>query len=208
LDTNPSLYLALEVEYPPNYPQEIPLLEVENDDGSFLAQQDDDDVDDEMYHDVTGEAEKFERQDFIALEETLIESAGENIGMPSVFTLASLLKDKAEEMIGNKINRREKQREKLLAEQEEKEQQKFRGTPITPETFAAWRAKFRHEFNLDDKKVERPKGKMTGKEIFERGLNKEEEEEEEEGQQDEEQDEEQDGTVSEITPGVSQINLN
>jgi len=73
----------------------------------------------------------------------------------------------------------EVERLKKLEIEEAKEQEKFKGTPVTKESFNAWRLKFRAEMGLDKEK-ERINGRYTGREIFDKGLYKEEDEEEEE----------------------------
>ncbi|ANB13820.1 Gir2p [Sugiyamaella lignohabitans] len=186
LDTTPTKFLILEVEYPDDYPQVVPVLDVDNSDGSYVNASGEDDEgydgsDEEEYEDgideTQGDSIEFTNADLVDLRKVLEENAEENIGLPSIFTLASLLKDQAEELVEKKIKIKEKQREKLIFEQEEKEQAKFRGTPVTPESFKAWRLKFRAELGLDNKEdANKPKHKLTGKEIFEKGLNKDEDE--------------------------------
>lgn len=124
-------------------------------------------------------------QDCIALKKLLEEAAEENIGMASVFTLASMLKDEAEAVVQGKLEEAEKEREKEILRQEAEEQKKFIGTPVNAETFKEWRAKFRVEFKLDEKDnvhtIYDAKGqpKLTGRQMFERGLSKIDDDDEE-----------------------------
>jgi hypothetical protein len=165
---------VLEVEYPDEYPSVVPVLNVDIDDMPFI--QDEEAEEDEESDGPPKDEFPFTKEDLNRLKTIVDESAEENVGMASIFTLVSLLKDSAEELHVDKIKAKEAQRERILREQEEKEQSKFRGTPVTPESFAAWRVKFRKEFNLDDKNETVSSTKLTGKQIFEQGLNKEDDE--------------------------------
>uniref|UniRef100_A0A060SXU6 ARAD1A07436p n=1 Tax=Blastobotrys adeninivorans TaxID=409370 RepID=A0A060SXU6_BLAAD len=173
LDTAPVRHLILHIEYPDEYPQVVPTIAVEASDGSYLGHEEDDEGDEDQ---ADGPAFEFEPEDIKALSQQMVDNAEENVGMPSVFTLASLLKEAAEEMYGDKVKEHEKQKEREILIQEEKEQAKFRGTPVTPESFAKWREGFRKEMGLD-KPADSACTKLTGREIFERGLNKDDEEE-------------------------------
>lgn len=119
----------------------------------------------------------FTRADCGHLLSAANEAAQENLGIPMVFTLVSAIKEQAEELYEERIRDQEARRLKELSIEEEKEQAKFRGTPVTKQSFAEWRAKFRHEMGWDKPK-ERPFGRLTGKEIFERGLDEDDEDEE------------------------------
>lgn len=182
LDTNPIKYIVLNVEYPEEYPEIIPLLDVQTSEGTYLKSQaseegndDENNPDEEAYF-----KDELNRDDMKKLLDELNENAEENVGMASVFTLASLLKESAENLYNEKIKKQEHEHEKAILEQEEKEQEKFRGTPVTEESFAEWRRKFREEFKLDQLKEEanNNKSKLTGKQIFEQGLNKDEDDDE------------------------------
>ncbi|KAA8909988.1 hypothetical protein TRICI_004291 [Trichomonascus ciferrii] len=174
LDTRPVKYIVLGVEYPEDYPETVPILSVETSDGTFLKERkgEEDGEDDEEVH----FEDELNNDDMKKLLDELDENAQENVGMASVFTLASLLKEQAEELYNEKVKKKEQAHEKAILAEEEKEQEKFRGTPVTPESFAEWRRKFREEFKLDQANEQRDKTKLTGREIFERGLNKDEDE--------------------------------
>lgn len=103
--------------------------------------------------------------------------AEDNIGMPSVFAIASQLKEDAEAVVEAKIHKLEKEREEEMLKQEAEERKKFEGTKVTPESFEKWRKAFRKEFDLDNlllnKYVVLDKNgqpKMTGRQMFEKGL--------------------------------------
>lgn len=185
----------MEVQYPEEYPQVVPILNIVESDGSFLLEQEEQDEEsdeeeeeatDVDYETVLGaQIEDLSDSEIKNLSDILSEEAEENVGMPSVFSLASLLKDKAEELFADKLKHKEREREQELAAQEEKEQQKFRGTPVTPESFAEWRRKFRQEMKLEEAPKETTvSGKLTGKQIFERGLNKDEDDDDDDNTHD------------------------
>lgn len=177
LETRPKQFIVLEVQYPEDYPEVVPNLDIELDDSGYLEIEDEEEVVDEI--DGWAASEVLTKEDLKELKTPLEENAEENVGMPSIFTIASLLKDLAEEKFAAKIAYKEKQREREILAQEEKDNEKFRGTPVTPESFAEWRKKFRQEFKLDQTdKVDSQK--LTGREIFEQGLNKDADEEDEE----------------------------
>lgn len=174
LDTKPVKYVVLEVEYPEDYPETVPILNVETSDGTFLKERkgEGEEEDDEEVH----FQDELNNDDMKKLLDELNENAQENVGMASVFTLASLLKEQAEELYNEKVKKKEQAHEKAILAEEEKEQEKFRGTPVTAESFAEWRRKFREEFKLDQANEPKDKTKLTGREIFEKGLNKDEDE--------------------------------
>lgn len=160
----------------------MPTLGVDIEDGPYAAngedaQDDDDDDYDDDENPAPVDEFPFTKDDLARLKKSVDESAEENVGMASIFTLVSLLKDAGEELQAEKQRLKEAEREKAIAEQEEREQRKFRGTPVTAESFAEWRTKFRKEFGLDEKKAVTTT-KLTGKQIFEQGLIKDEDEDE------------------------------
>lgn len=128
-----------------------------------------------------------------ALEPTIEES----MGMAMVFAIVSTLKDGAELLIAERRQAAQALRDVEAAKAEEEENRKFHGTAVTRESFLEWRDKFRaemeeaerrrvEEVELDEKKrrVTKEEKKLTGKQLWERGLvgkvDEEEEEDEEE----------------------------
>ncbi len=107
----------------------------------------------------------------------------ENMGMAMVFTLFSTLKDSAELLISERQYAVQALKDVEAAKSEEEENKKFHGTAVTRESFLAWRANFRNEMDdeeqrwreekeTEDKKKRGPKEekKMTGRELWEKGL--------------------------------------
>ena len=106
----------------------------------------------------------------------------ESMGQAMVFTLISALKESAELLIGERLNEVQAERDKEAAKVEEAENAKFHGEAVTRESFLAWRAKFRDELDKEEeerkrveeegktKKVRIEEGKMSGRELWEKGL--------------------------------------
>ncbi|QYS94264.1 RWD domain-containing protein [Trichoderma simmonsii] len=174
-DEEPPNFL-LSVRYPDEYPDEAPHLDIlaSNNSPSHL-------------HFSVGD----DRDQLLAdLQDTI----QENLGMAMVFTLYSTLKEAAEQLVQDRKDAAAKviEEEKLAAEREENK--KFHGTPVTPETFLKWREGFLREMEeqrvreeeerlaeLKKAKIKEPV-KLTGRQLWEKGLvGKGDEEEDEEG---------------------------
>lgn len=183
--------LNLVVKYPKTYPEVVPELHIEvaeaeeNEDGDYEGESDDDDEDEEARQTRLAlnmaETIEYERGDLSKLLSKLNEEAEIGIGMPSIFTLVTVLKDEAESLFNEKLTIKTKEFERKRNELEKIEQQKFQGTKVTPESFNQWRLKFRQEMKFEEKdelKMQQMHGgRLTGKQIFERGLAGTEEEE-------------------------------
>lgn len=169
--------LLLHITYPPTYPEAIPGIDVtvteadEEEEEEYSDEEDEDDGN-KLIH--LSETIEFEKADLNLLKTKLNEEAELNIGMPSIFALATQLKDEAEARFESKLNRAQKEYDEALLAKEKEEQKKFNGTEVTKESWLAWRNKFREEMNYEQKDKERyikmHNGKMTGREIFEKGL--------------------------------------
>ncbi|UNI14979.1 Protein gir2 [Purpureocillium takamizusanense] len=119
----------------------------------------------------------------------------ENLGMAMVFTLVSALKEAAEQLIQDRRDAAAKVKEEELLAAEREENKKFHGTPVTPETFLKWREDFLREMAEKEQREEEERlaelkrarvkepVKLTGRQLWERGLA---------GKVDEEADEEED----------------
>ncbi|KAG6818137.1 hypothetical protein H0H87_000042 [Tephrocybe sp. NHM501043] len=109
----------------------------------------------------------------------------DNLGMAMTFTLMSHLREQLSQLVRSRAERRgqeEREKERLALEEEEA---RTRGTPVTVESFKAWKAAFDKEIALkrareDEEKIKglTPKEKeefkrigsrLTGRQLFERG---------------------------------------
>ncbi|KAF5096843.1 hypothetical protein D0Z00_002644 [Geotrichum galactomycetum] len=146
--------------------------------------EDDEEDEEEQLPGVAPALLELNQKDCLSLHKILEASAEENIGMASVFTLASTVKEEAEAIVQAKFDAAEQERVKEMLRQEAEEQKKFIGTPVTVESFKEWRLKFRAEFKLDEKDhvhtVYDSKGqaRLTGRQMFERGISNIDEDEE------------------------------
>ena len=161
-----SAFINLTVTYPPNYPDEPPVLEVSN-------------SKDLPNHDHLSFPE-----DGPQLLATLDETIQDSLGAAMIFTLISTLKDSAESLIASRAAAIQVEVDKAAVEAEAKENAKFHGEAVTRQSFLAWRAKFVEEQKRHDeeeerraeesgtrgKKVMKEEKKMTGRELWERGL--------------------------------------
>ncbi|KAL4920222.1 ubiquitin-conjugating enzyme/RWD-like protein [Aspergillus aurantiobrunneus] len=160
--------LILEVSYPEEYPDVAPELEIT----------------------APPNAPKHPRIDISEDRDRLLEALQptieENMGMAMVFTLVSALKESAELLMAERVNAVHAVKEMEAAKAEEEENKKFQGTTVNRETFLEWLDKFkkemeeeerkrREEKEAEEKKVNK-KGpakeekKLTGKQLWERGL--------------------------------------
>lgn len=160
--------LILQVTYPADYPDVAPDLDLS----------------------APPNAPKHPRLDVQEDRERLLEALQptieENMGMAMVFTLVSTLKESAELLMAERVNAVHALKEMEAAKAEEEENRKFQGTAVTRETFLGWQAKFKQEMEDEERrqreekeaeeKKARGKGpakeekKLTGKELWERGL--------------------------------------
>ena len=115
--------------------------------------------------------------------------------MAMVFTLVTTLKDAAEMIIQDRQQAAEDVRAIEKRKEEEVENRKFHGTAVTRESFLTWRNNFkkemeekerirREEEEADDKKrrVRVEEKKLTGRQLWEKGLVGKVEEEDLEGE--------------------------
>ena len=148
-------------------------------------------------------------EDRAKLLELVTPTIEESLGMAMVFTLVSALKDAAEQLMADRQTSKNEVQEQAVRKAEEEENRKFFGTKVTRERFIEWQAKFkvemeekaaqkREEEEAEEKKkaggrsaARAEEKKMTGKELWERGLAGKEGDVEEEG----------------IVEGVKEINV-
>ncbi|KAG5419441.1 GIR2 [Candida metapsilosis] len=179
--------LNLVVKYPKTYPEVVPELHIEvaeadedeeGDSEGYGIDDDNDDEDEEARQTRLAlnmaETIDYERDDLSKLLTKLNEEAEIGIGMPSIFTLVTVLKDEAESLFNEKLATKNEEFERKRNELEKIEQQKFQGTKVTRESFNEWRLKFRQEMKFEEKdklKMQQMHGgRLSGKQIFERGL--------------------------------------
>jgi hypothetical protein len=106
----------------------------------------------------------------------------ENMGMAMVFTLVSAVKEAAEQLVEERKEAAAKVHEEAVLAAEREENKKFHGTPVNRETFLKWRAGFLKEMEEtrvreeEEKLAEMKKArikepvKLTGRQLWERGL--------------------------------------
>ncbi|RCI07927.1 hypothetical protein L249_5866 [Ophiocordyceps polyrhachis-furcata BCC 54312] len=158
--------LLLHVRYPEDYPDVAPQLDL-------LAHPDDD-----SHHPYLSVAN--DRQQLLAGLEPIIQ---ESIGIAMVFTLVSSLREAAEALVQKRIDDEADIRQEALLAAEREENNKFHGTPVTPDTFHQWRRAFRTEMEeqhrrdeedrlaeLKRAKIKEPVKLLTGRQLWERGL--------------------------------------
>ncbi|EEH40799.2 hypothetical protein PAAG_02775 [Paracoccidioides lutzii Pb01] len=158
--------LILQVSYPPQYPDVAPDLELFS----------------------TPNAPKHPHFDIQEDRDRLLESLQttieENMGMAMIFSLVDMLKEGAELLISERQAAVRALKEMEAAKAEEEENRKFHGPGVTRESFLEWRSRFqkeieelerrtREEREAEDKKKKsaaKEEKRLTGKELWERGL--------------------------------------
>ena len=150
----------LDISLPPDAPR-IPFLDLANDKPSLLS--------------------------------SLAPTIEENLGIQMIFTLLTMLKDSIETLISDRVQAGEMAREQEALKVEAEENRKFEGERVTRERFLEWRENFRAEMQEKvekkrmDEKLEMMKRigakalkdeerKMTGKELWIKGIAKGDEE--------------------------------
>ncbi|KAK2804185.1 hypothetical protein FQN50_006727 [Emmonsiellopsis sp. PD_5] len=157
--------LILTVSYPPQYPDVAPDLEISAPPNAPKH----------PHLDI--------QEDRARLLESLQSTIEENMGMAMIFTLVDTLKEGAELLISEREAAIQAMKEFESAKAEEEENRKFHGTQVTRERFLEWRSKFQQEMEelerrekeekeAEDKKKKAAKEekKLTGRELWERGL--------------------------------------
>jgi len=162
-----NLQVTLCVEYTKGYPDELPILSLEHED------------------------ERIEEADSENILEDLRKVGEENLGMAMTFTLVSHLREQLSQLVRTKLEeqrQRDSERERLALEAEEK---RTIGTLVTVESFKAWKEKFDKELaikklhedeehlkNMTPKERDEWKKsgtRLTGRQLFERNKNLEDE---------------------------------
>ncbi|KAF2735239.1 RWD-domain-containing protein [Polyplosphaeria fusca] len=163
--------IILNVQLPPDYPEEAPRLDISNPPNALKY----------SYLDV--------QEDKARLLSSLSDTIEENMGMAMVFTLVSTLKDGAELLISERQKAKQALAEIEAQKVEEEENRKFHGQAVTRESFLEWRKKFRKEAEEERERKEKEaeeemkrkrvkeEKKLSGKELWQRGLAKGDEDE-------------------------------
>lgn len=185
--------IILAVRYPEDYPDRAPLVELQAPPNAPPHR----------FFSVAADKEMI----LTALEATV----EENLGMAMVFALVSTVKETAEQLVIERRGAVAREREEAKLEAEREENKKFHGTPVTRETFIKWREGFMREMEEQRlreeeerlealKKTRGPKEpvKLTGKQLWQRGLVGKDVEEED--------DEEVDG-VEQAGAGVAELKV-
>ncbi|BES95017.1 unnamed protein product [Nesidiocoris tenuis] len=136
------IHCLLKFEYTPTYPEEIPIIEVED-------------------------VENLDESKVEELQEFLIQQASENLGMVMIFTLVSAAQEWVNTLSDNMRIRKQQAEEEKKKTEEEEERKKFEGTRVTIESFLAWKQAFEEEMGFLQQREKQGKNrKMTGKELF------------------------------------------
>jgi len=160
------LQLTLTVHYTEEYPDQLPELSLEA---------------------IEGELDDNELESLLDELRTVGE---ENLGMAMTFTLVSHLREQLSSLVRLRAENKakaEREKERLAIEEEEA---RTRGTPVTVESFQAWKSKFDKELAVkksreDEEKMKiltpkereewkRAGSRLTGRQLFERNRNLEE----------------------------------
>ncbi|KAJ6547540.1 ubiquitin-conjugating enzyme/RWD-like protein [Mycena capillaripes] len=165
-DGGEQLKITLEVQYPPQYPDVLPDLSL---------------------HAIEGEGE-IEDSEIDGLLNDLRAVGEENLGIAMTFTLVSHLREQLSDLVKTRTERRRK--EEMEKERLALEEARTRGTPVTQESFRAWKFKFDQELAAAKKTREEEKlrvltpkereetkrivGRLSGRQLFERNKNLEE----------------------------------
>jgi hypothetical protein len=165
LFTQPLATILLTVSYPESYPDTAPGLDISLPPNALP---------------VPHVSLTTDRLNLLASLDSIIE---ENLGMAMIFTLVSALKETIEQLILERQDAVQAVKDQEARKAEEVENAKFHGEAVTRESFLKWREKFRAEMEevrvVEEKEREVETGKrravkdekrLTGKELWERGM--------------------------------------
>lgn len=137
--------VTLQFTYPETYPDEKPLFEIVDLEGTFDEAQTD------------------------ALNELINTQMEENLGTVMVFTIMSAVQEFLNEHIDTIKENIQLEKERKEREEKEAEQRKCHGTPVTVASFMAWKKDFLAEMaeieRLRSQETKKSK-KLSGKQIF------------------------------------------
>lgn len=170
---------------PETYPEVAPVIELKAEEEGHSDEEEDEEEEEPEFDDhgnrIVGKLKSMPDQihfeGYMPELQVHLEEQIENdmlLGMQMCFALISSVKELCETWFVDQLAALERQHELELQAREKEEQKKFRGTKVTRESYLAWRQKFRKELGIDQRDEKRRTdahhGKMTGREIFERGL--------------------------------------
>ncbi|KAI4248091.1 MAG: hypothetical protein L6R40_001180 [Gallowayella cf. fulva] len=128
---------------------------------------------------------------------SLATTIDENLGMAMIFTLVTVLRENIESLILERVAAIQTAKDRIAEEAEAKENAKFHGEKVTRESFLRWREGFRGEMEAreEEERIRREmvemKGKggkkedkLTGRELWEKGMVGKVEEDEDVGVED------------------------
>ncbi|KAI0736969.1 RWD-domain-containing protein [Fomitopsis betulina] len=163
LEGEEEIKLVLEVHYTDGYPDTLPELSLEPLEGSI------------------------EEEELETLMSDLRRVGEENLGMAMTFTLAAHLREQLSALTRSRAERREREETEKERRAIEAEEARTRGTPVSIESFSAWKAIFEKELAAKKAKeeAERLKGmtpkereeykrlatRLSGRQLFERDQN-------------------------------------
>lgn len=156
----------MSIKYPEFYPEEAPEIDLTSPSNAPSH----------PYFDLSSDKDQ--------LLESISSAITENLGMAMIFTLYSTLKDAAEQIIIDRQQAAREAHEQRIIAAEEEENKRFQGPPVTPESFMKWRNEFRAEMDKikkeeeaeeEEKEKKKNRGKevvnkLTGRQLWERGL--------------------------------------
>ncbi|XP_060519455.1 RWD domain-containing protein 1 [Cylas formicarius] len=142
-DISSGLSCDLVITYTPKYPEEAPIIEIEN-------------------------PTNFDNGYKSELLKYLQEQVQENLGMVMVFTLVSSAQERLNVKYDEIKKDREEKEARKIKEEEEAERKRFEGTRVTIESFLKWKQQFEEEMGIDKKRelAEKEGRKLTGRELF------------------------------------------
>ena len=156
--------IILNVRFTPNYPDEAPDLDITQPPNAPK----------QPYLDI--------QDDKSTLLSSLSQTITDTLGTQMIFTLVTTLKDSAELLISERQGAKAALAEIEAQKAEEEENKKFQGEAVTRESFLKWREEFRRELAEeeqrlkeeqeaeDKKKGKKEEKKLTGRQLWERGL--------------------------------------
>ncbi|SCV00670.1 LAME_0G11254g1_1 [Lachancea meyersii CBS 8951] len=197
-------WIVINIRFSETYPDVVPTVSIECEEAKKAGVADDDsdndndndsEDDSEVEYDDHGNPlisklsnlpDEVSFEDHVRALESQVESQANDdmlIGMQMTFALVSWLKESCERFFQEQLAELEHEHERRLAAREKEEQKKFHGTKVTRESYLEWRARFREETGRNERDAARKKdahgGKLTGRQIFEQGLDGSEDAEEE-----------------------------